>query len=40
MPAIARRSGPDNLLDCDVYDGPLKAIAGSATKIGCKLIGE
>lgn len=36
----ARRSGPDNLLDCDVYDGPLKAIAGSATKIGCKLIGE
>ncbi|MCY1245749.1 hypothetical protein D9M72_589180 [compost metagenome] len=35
-----RRSGPDNLLDCDVYDGPLKAIAGSATKIGCKLIGE
>lgn len=36
----ARRSGPDNLLDCDVYDGPLKAIAGSTTKIGCKLIGE
>ncbi len=25
----ARRSGPDNLLDCDVYDGPLKAIAGT-----------
>ncbi len=34
----ARRSGPDNLLDCGIYDGPVTAAAARTPKIACKLI--
>ena len=36
----ARRSGPDNILDCDIYEGPVAAAAASPRPIRCKLIGE
>jgi len=35
-----RKSSPDNLLDCGIYEGPLKAVADQAIDISCKLIGE
>jgi len=33
-----RKSSEDNLLECDDYEGPLKAIQGSTVPIACKLI--
>jgi hypothetical protein len=36
----ARRSGPDNILDCGVVEGPLARIAGRTHPVRCKLIGE
>jgi hypothetical protein len=36
----ARRSGPDNFLDCGIYDGPVSIAAANTPKIACKLIGE
>jgi len=35
-----RKSSPNNLLDCGIYEGPLQAIQGQSTPISCKLIGE
>jgi len=35
-----RKSSPDNLLDCGIYEGPLKAVEGKNIPIACKLIGE
>ncbi|MFY9746953.1 MAG: hypothetical protein WA891_09165 [Acidobacteriaceae bacterium] len=35
-----RKSSPDNLLDCGIYEGPLKTAAQANIKIACKLIGE
>jgi hypothetical protein len=35
-----RKSSPNNLLDCGIYEGPLKAVQGQSTPISCKLIGE
>jgi len=35
-----RKSSPNNLLDCGIYEGPLNAIQGQTTPIACKLIGE
>lgn len=35
-----RKSSPNNLLDCGIYEGPLKAIQGQSIPIACKLIGE
>jgi hypothetical protein len=35
-----RKSSPNNLLDCGIYEGPLAAIQGQSTPISCKLIGE
>jgi hypothetical protein len=35
-----RRSSRDNLLDCGLYQGPLKAVQGHNIPISCKLIGE
>lgn len=35
-----RKSSPDNLLNCDIYEGPLKKVQGQAIPIHCKLIGE
>jgi hypothetical protein len=36
----ARRKGPDNLLDCDIFEGEVTVAAQAPVKIGCKLIGE
>lgn len=36
----ARLSGPDNLLDCGIVEGPLATISGTTQRIRCKLIGE
>jgi hypothetical protein len=33
-----RKSSKDNLLDCDIYEGPLKAAEGTSIPIHCKLI--
>ena len=35
-----RKSSPNNLLDCGIYEGPLAAIQGKSIPISCKLIGE
>jgi hypothetical protein len=35
-----RKSSPNNLLDCGIYEGALKAIQGQTIPISCKLIGE
>jgi len=35
-----RKSSPDNLLDCGIYQGPLKDVQGKSIPISCKLIGE
>ncbi len=35
-----RKSSPNNLLDCGIYEGSLKAIQGQSIPIACKLIGE
>lgn len=35
-----RKSSPDNLLDCGIYEGPLKDAQGKTLPISCKLIGE
>jgi hypothetical protein len=35
-----RKSSPNNLLDCGIYQGALKAIQGQSIPISCKLIGE
>jgi hypothetical protein len=35
-----RKSSPNNLLDCGIYEGSLKAIEGQTIPISCKLIGE
>jgi hypothetical protein len=35
-----RKSSPDNLLDCGIYEGPLAAVQGQSIPISCKLIGE
>ncbi|MDR3752621.1 MAG: hypothetical protein P4K78_02145 [Terracidiphilus sp.] len=35
-----RKSSPDNLLDCGIYEGALKAVQGQSIPIACKLIGE
>ena len=39
-PYTARRSGPDNLLDCGNYEGPLSAIQAKPFAFTCKVIGE
>jgi hypothetical protein len=36
----ARRSGPDNILDCGIVEGLLPQIAGRTHQVRCKLIGE
>ena len=36
----ARRSGPDNFLDCGIIEGPLSAIGGRTHRVLCRLIGE
>ncbi|HEY1803046.1 MAG TPA: hypothetical protein VGG45_01070 [Terracidiphilus sp.] len=35
-----RKSSPNNLLDCGIYEGSLAAIQGTTIPIACKLIGE
>ncbi len=35
-----RKSAPNNLLDCGIYEGALKAVQGQSIPIACKLIGE
>ncbi len=35
-----RKSSPNNLLDCGLYEGSLAAIQGQSIPISCKLIGE
>ncbi len=35
-----RKSSPNNLLDCGIYEGPLQAVNGQIIPISCKLIGE
>jgi hypothetical protein len=35
-----RKSSPNNLLDCGIYEGPLQAVQGQSIPISCKLIGE
>lgn len=35
-----RKSSPNNLLDCGIYEGPLSAVQGKSIPISCKLIGE
>jgi hypothetical protein len=35
-----RKSSPDNLLDCGIYEGPLKSAREANIKVACKLIGE
>ena len=39
-PYTARRSGPDNLLDCGNYEGSLAAIQAKPYAFTCKVIGE
>lgn len=36
----ARHKGPDNLLDCSIFEGYVAAAAQAPVKIACKLIGE
>lgn len=35
-----RKSSPNNLLDCGIYEGSLRAVQGQSISIVCKLIGE
>jgi hypothetical protein len=35
-----RKSSPNNLLDCGIYEGPMQAVQGKSIPISCKLIGE
>jgi hypothetical protein len=35
-----RKSSPNNLLDCGLYEGSLQAVQGQSIPIACKLIGE
>jgi hypothetical protein len=35
-----RKSSPNNLLDCGLYEGSLAAVEGQSIPISCKLIGE
>jgi hypothetical protein len=35
-----RKSSPNNLLDCGLYEGSVAAIQGQSIPISCKLIGE
>jgi hypothetical protein len=35
-----RKSSPNNLLDCGIYEGALKAVQDQSIPISCKLIGE
>jgi hypothetical protein len=35
-----RKSSPDNLLDCGIYEDALAPIQGKTIPIACKLIGE
>ncbi len=35
-----RKSSQDNLLDCGIYEGPLKSAPEANIKVTCKLIGE
>jgi hypothetical protein len=35
-----RKSSPNNLLDCGIYEGPLKSAREANIKVACKLIGE
>ncbi len=35
-----RKSSPDNLVDCGIWEGPLKDAATAKIHIACKLIGE
>jgi hypothetical protein len=35
-----RKSSPQNLLDCDIYQGSLKDIQGRRLNLSCSLIGE
>jgi hypothetical protein len=35
-----RKSSPNNLIDCGIYDGPLQAVQDQSIPIACKLIGE
>ncbi|HEX4038658.1 MAG TPA: hypothetical protein VHX37_11420 [Acidobacteriaceae bacterium] len=35
-----RKSSPDNLIDCGIYEGPLSAVENKTIPIACKLIGE
>ena len=36
----ARRSGPDNILDCDFFDGLLSRAAASPVELRCGLFDE
>ncbi len=36
----ARRSGPDNILNCDLVEGPLAQIGGRTHRARCRLITE
>jgi hypothetical protein len=35
-----RKSSPNNLLDCGIYEGSFAAVQGQSIPISCKLIGE
>jgi hypothetical protein len=35
-----RKSSPNNLLDCGIYEGLLKSAREANIKVACKLIGE
>jgi hypothetical protein len=36
----ARRSGPDNILDCDFFDDSLTVAQQAPLTLHCRLIGE
>ena len=38
--ASGRKSSPDNLLACDIYEGRLQKVQSRTVPIHCKLIGE
>lgn len=35
-----RKSSPNNLIDCGIYEGPLKDVENKSIPISCKMIGE
>lgn len=35
-----RKSSPNNLIDCGIYEGPLRRVENKTIPIACKLIGE